>query len=126
MGRALSIDLRERVLRASSGGLSARKCAERFGVAASTAIRWIERAAKGETQPRPRATRSSRLWPHVGFIDAMIEQHKDITLDEMVGRLATERDMKIGRSALSAWLRSRGFTYKKRPHTHWSRSVRAC
>ena len=53
----------------------------------------------------------------------MIDARKDITLDEMVVRLAGERDMKIGRSALSAWLRSRGFTYKKRPHTHWSRTA---
>lgn len=123
MGHALSSDLRERVLKASQGGLSARKCAERFGVAASTAIRWIDRAAKGETAPRPRATRSSRLWPHAEFVDAMIEERKDITLDEMVVRLAAERHVKIGRSALSSWLRSRGFTYKKRPRMHWSRNA---
>lgn len=123
MGRALSHDLRERVLKASRGGLSARKCAERFGVAASTAIRWIDRAAKGETIPRTRATRGSRFWPHAEFVDAMIEDRKDITLDELVVRLAGERDVQIVRSALSAWLRSRGFTYKKRPRMHWSRSV---
>lgn len=126
MGRALSHDLRERVLKASKSGLSARKCAERFGVAASTAIRWIDRAAKGETAPRARTARVSRLWPYADFIDAMIEDRKDITLDEMVVRLADERDLKIGRSALSAWLRARGFTYKKRPHMHWSRSARVC
>ena len=126
MGRALSIDLRERVLKASQGGLSARKCAERFGVAASTAIRWIDRAAKGETTPRTSARRVSRLWAHADFIDAMIERRKDITLDKMVSRLAGERDVKIGRSMLSTWLRSRGFTYKKRPRMHWSRNVRTC
>lgn len=126
MGRALSHDLRERVLTASKGGISARKCAERFGVAASTAIRWIDRAAKGETKPREPARRASRLDAHAAFIDAMIEDCKDITLDEMVVCLAEERDVKIGRSALSAWLHSRGWTYKKRPHMHWSRSVRAC
>ncbi|CTQ62466.1 Transposase [Roseibium album] len=32
----------------------------------------------------------------------------------MVVRLAEERDIKIGRSMLSKWLRSRGFTYKKK------------
>lgn len=126
MGRALSCDLRERVLKASQGGLSARKCAERFGVAASTAIRWIDRAAQGETTPRKPARRVSRLDAHAGFIDTMIEDQKDITLDEMVVRLAGERDVGIGRSMLSKWLRSRGFTYKKRPHMHWSKSVRAC
>jgi transposase len=126
MGRALSHDLRERVLQASKGGVSARKCAHRFGVAASTAIRWIDRAAKGETKPRKPERRASRLDAHEAFIDAIIENRKDITLDEMVVRLADERDVKIGRSALSTWLRLRGWTYKKRPHMHWSRSARAC
>jgi transposase len=64
------------------------------------------------------------LWPHADFVDAMIEERKDITLDEMVVRLAAERELKIGRSALSSWLRSRGYTNKKRPRTHWSRNAR--
>lgn len=113
MGRALSHDLRDRVLKASKGGLSARRCAERFGVAASTAIRWIDRAANGEMKPRKPARRASRLDAHEAFIDAMIEERKDITLDEMVVCLADECAVKIGRSALSAWLRSRGWTFKK-------------
>ena len=44
MARALSDDLRSRVLQASSDGLSARQAAARFGVGVSTAIRWIGRA----------------------------------------------------------------------------------
>lgn len=126
MGRSLSSDLRERVLKASAAGLSARKCALRFGVAASTAIRWIGRAAKGETAPRKPARRPSRLDAHETFIVAMIEAQRDITLDEMVIRLADERDVGIGRSMLSKWLRSHGFTYKKRPRMHWNRNARAC
>ena len=99
MGRSLSHDLRDRVLKASKGGLSARRCAERFGVAASTAIRWIDRAAKGETKPRKPARRASCLDAHEAFIGAMIEERKDITLDEMVVCLADECAVKIGRSA---------------------------
>lgn len=111
-GRASSHDLRERVLQATKGGISARRCADRFDVAASTAIRWIDRAAKGETEPRKPARCASRLDGHIAFIDAMIETRKDIMLDEMVVRIAGEWDVKIGRSALSAWLRSRGWAYK--------------
>jgi transposase len=36
MAKALSIDLRERVLKAVDGGLSCRQAAERFGVSASS------------------------------------------------------------------------------------------
>ena len=53
----------------------------------------------------------------------MIEEQKDITLDEMVRRLDAEANVRIGRSALSVWLRRRGWTFKKRPRTHWSRSA---
>jgi len=111
MGRALSSDLRERVLRASAEGLSARQAAVRFGVAASTAIRWIDRARRGERGPRKTGRkRASRLDAHEAFIVSLIAEKKDITLDEMVLRLADEREMTIGRSMLSKWLRSRGFT----------------
>jgi transposase len=123
MGRALSGDLRVRVLKALNEGLSARGAAARFGVAASTAIRWIARAKAGEFEARLTGRRrGSSLVGHEDFIFSMIEGQKDITLDEMVARLIDGRAIRIGRSALNNWLRGRGFTYKKRPHMHWSRS----
>lgn len=125
MGRALGSDLRNRVLKASSEGLSARQAAIRFEVAASTAIRWIGLAAKGESAPRIRSGRPSRLDAHRAFIEMMIDGKKDITLNEMVVRLVDECGVMIGRSMVSKWLRSRGFTYKKRPHMHWSRNALA-
>ena len=125
MARALSDDLRSRVLQASSDGLSARQAAARFGVGVSTAIRWIGRAKLGERSARAQGwRRGSRLDPHENFVVEMIEARKDITLNEMVVRLANEVDLRIGRSALSVWLGRRGWTFKKRPHMHWSRSER--
>jgi transposase len=124
MGRALSIDLRERVLKAWRGGFSARGAAERFGVSASTAIRWVERARQGETQPRKTGRKhASALDAHEAFIVGLIEAQKDITLNEMVARLHDERSILVSRSGLNVWLRKHGFTYKKSPHTHWSRTV---
>ena len=113
MARALSGDLRWRVLKASSEGMSARQAAARFGVGISTAIRWIARAKIGERMPRPQGwRRGSSLDAHEAFIVGLIEERKDITLNEMVERLATERSARIGRSALSAWLCRRGWTFK--------------
>jgi transposase len=124
MARALSGDLRSRVLQASAEGVSARQAAARFGVGVSSAIRWIARAKIGELKPRPQGRgRASRLDDHEAFIVALIEERKDITLNEMVVRLAGERSVRISRSALSAWLRGNGWTYKKSPHMHWSRTV---
>ncbi len=122
MARALSDDLRSRVLKASDEGMSARQAAARFGVGISSAIRWIGRAKLGELTPRPQGRRrGSRLDEHEAFIVGLIEECKDITLNEMVERLAAERSVQIGRSVLSDWLRGRGWTYKKSPHMHWSR-----
>jgi transposase len=124
MGKALSVDLRWRVLKASQEGMSARKAAARFGVGVSSAIRWIARAKIGELAPRPPGRRrASILDAHEGFIVGMIEEHKDITLNEMVARLEGEQSVRISRSALSAWLGRRGWTHKKSPRTHWSRTA---
>lgn len=46
MTRALSEDLRSRVLNASSDGMSARQAAARFGIGISTAIQWIGRVCR--------------------------------------------------------------------------------
>jgi transposase len=124
MGKALSGDLRSRVLKASGEGMSARQAAARFGVGVSSAIRWIARAKIGELAPRPQGyRRASSLDAHEGFIVGMIEERRDITLNEMVARLLAEQSMKISRSALSAWLGRHGWTFKKSPRTHWSRTA---
>ena len=124
MARALSDDLRERVVTASAGGFSARRAAARFGVGISTAIRWIARAKTGELAARPQGRRrGSSLDAHETFIVALIEERRDITLHEMAARLLAERTVSIRRSALSAWLRGRGWTFKKSPPMHWSRNV---
>ena len=124
MTRAFSDDLRIRVLAASQGGMSARSAAARFGIGISTAIAWIASARAGRVSPWRQSRRGgSRLDAHEDFIVGMIEEAKDITLNEMVLRLHEERAVSIGRSALDVWLRRRGWTFKKRPHMHWSRSV---
>ncbi len=43
MPRALSLDLRERIIAAIAAGSSCRQAAERFEVGAATAIRWQAR-----------------------------------------------------------------------------------
>jgi transposase len=126
MARALSDDLRVRVLRASAEGLPARQAAARFGVGISTAIRWIARARQGERTSRPQGRRrGSSLDAHEAFIAGLIEEQRDITLNEMAARLLAGRAISIRRSALSAWLRGRGWTFKKSPPMHWSRNIPA-
>lgn len=69
---------------------------------------------RGWWRLRPRACRRrSSLDAHEAFIVSLIEEQKDITLKEMVERLAAEPAVKIARSALSVWPRGRGWTCKK-------------
>jgi transposase len=113
-----------RVLRASTEGLSARQAAVRFGVGISTAIRWIARARQGERTARPQGRRrGSSLDAHEVFIVGLIADQRDITLSEMAARLLGERLVSIRRSALSAWLRGRGWRFKKSPPMRWSRNA---
>lgn len=89
----------------------------------SSGIRWIARAKIGELAPRPQGRRrTSSLDAHEAFIVGLIEERKDITLNEMVGRLVAEQSVGISRSALCAWLCRHGWTFKKSPRTHWSRT----
>jgi transposase len=67
--------------------------------------------------------RGSSLDAHEAFIVAQIEKRRDITLHEMAAQLLAEQAVTIRRSALSAWLRGRGWTFKKSPPMHWSRSA---
>ena len=66
MVKALSLDLRVRVLKAVAEGASHRAAAERFGVSAASVSRWRALArAQGEPRPGPlggdrRSARSKR------------------------------------------------------------------
>lgn len=119
MVRALSDDLRGRVLSAVAGGLSARAAARRFGVGASTAIAWADRRrCHGETSARRQGKpRGSRLDAHKDFILGLIKERADITLAEMAGKLAAERQVHISAAMLCVWLKRSGMTYKKRRRT---------
>lgn len=104
--------------------MSARSAAVRFGIGISTAIAWIASARQGQLSPARRGRPvGSRLDAHADLIVGMIDEVKDITLNGMVLRLCEERALSIGRSALDVRLRKRGWTFKKRPHMHWSRSA---
>ena len=127
MVQAYSSDLRSRVLKAAADGMSARQAAERFGVGVSTAIVWVRRYRQsGEAVARTQGTpRGSRLDAHAGFILGLVEAGtKDISLAEIVERLANERGLTIGITSIWKFLDRHGLTFKKRPPTRRSSSAR--
>src|SRR3954471_24189304 len=119
MPQALSFDLRSRVLAAIDEGLSCRQAAARFGVSASSAIRWQGmRRAGGDARPKPQGgdRLSHRTEAHADLIHAALAEVPDITLPELKAHLA-EKGAQVSVSALWRFCRRHMITRKKRRRT---------
>jgi len=91
MSKALSVDLRERVVAAVAAGASCRAAAARFGVSASSAIRWCALARDaGSVVPGPLGgdRRSARIEVHADLLLGLVDRKSDITLAEIQAELA--------------------------------------
>ncbi len=124
--KTLSLDLRERVIAAIAGGMSRRQTAARFGVSASSAIRWCAQAettGSAEAKPRGGDRNSARIEAQAPLILRIVAETCDITLKELQARLA-EQGHCFGVSTLWRFFERHGVTYKKRPRTPASRSGR--
>lgn len=127
MAKALSVDLRQRVVDAVRDGMSRRQAAARFGVSPSSAVRWTaQAAATGEVAPRRRGGdhKSKRIEAHAAFILDAVAGEPDITLAELQTRLANERGNRFGIGTLWRFFDRRGITFKKRRRTPPSRNAR--
>lgn len=125
MSKALSVDLRERVVAAVAAGASCRAAAIRFGVSASSAIRWCAQAREvGTVAPGPLGgdRRSARIEAHAPLILDLIEQRSDITLAEIQAELVRAG---VPTSIATIWrfFDRHRITRKKRRHTRPSRTV---
>lgn len=123
MTRTLSRDLRDRVVAAIEAGMSCRAAAIRFGVSASSAIRWRQLAVRqGNTAPKPRGgdRNSGRIEAHAKFILGLVAEQGDMTLAEIQTRLG-ERGTPVGIGTVWRFFDRHGITRKKRPATRSSR-----
>src|SRR3954471_391846 len=116
MARAYSQDLRDRVIEARERGTSARKAAARFEVAASTAIKWLERLRdSGERSARRQGRRpGSKLDPHRDVLLAAVEAEPDSTLEELRRRVLEERGVRASISTIWTFLDRHDLTFKKK------------
>ncbi len=119
MARPLSMDLRERVVRAvEQEGLSRREAAGRFGIGIKTAIDWVRRHREtGSVAAKPMG--GCRPKKIVGeYRDWLLERCRvrDFTLRGLVGELA-ERGLQVDYHTVWDFVHSEKLTYKKR---RWS------
>ena len=125
MARALSQDLRDRVIAAIDGGLSCRAAGDRFGVSASSAIRWRQMALEnGQAVAKPRGgdRHSGKIEAHGSFIRDLVAEQADLTLVEIQARLM-ERGTSVGIGTLHRFFVRHGISRKKRLATRSSRTA---
>ncbi len=88
MSKALSVDLRVRVLAAVAAGATHREAADRFGVSAASVSRWRKRERE-QGDPRPKALggdrRSDRIEAHHEAVMAALGPGRDATIEEVRG-----------------------------------------
>ncbi len=116
MTRALSNDLRERVVAAVAGGGSCRSVAARFGVAVSSVVKWSQRfRATGSVAPGKMGGHRKRvLEPHRAFILERIGQTPHLTLHRLKDELAA-RGVRVSHNAVWQFMRREGLRFKKNP-----------
>jgi transposase len=104
MPKALSGDLRERVIEAVEAGASRREAAERFEISASSAVKWLQRwRDDGVCAPKPRGGSRSVLEAYAERILALVAEQPDRTLDEIAAAMRKRR-IPGSRSALWRFL----------------------
>jgi transposase len=126
MPRALSLDLRERVLAAIAAGTSCRQAAGRFGVGPATAVRWQARfRAEGAVAAKPMGGDqcSARIEAHAAAILRASAAQPQAYLRELRDRLR-EQGIHTSTSGLHRFFVRHGITRKKGRSTPASRTVR--
>ncbi|WP_298987502.1 IS630 family transposase [uncultured Roseibium sp.] len=119
MSRALSTDLRHRLVVAVEGGMSRRSAAKRFGVSPSTAIRWVNQwFQEGHVDPAQQGgdNRSGRMEAHADEVLALIDATPDITLAELADYLEKAHGLRVSQSTVWRLLDRHGMTFKKTAH----------
>jgi transposase len=118
MGRPLSLDLRERVVAAVEvEGMSRKQAAARFGVAPSSAIKWVARyRATGSAAPAKMGGHKKRTLrdEHAAWLIARC-QARAFTISQLVDELKEERGLKVDRRSVWEFLHAEGLSFKKKP-----------
>jgi transposase len=128
MSKALTADLRVRVLAAVAAGATHRAAAERLGVSAASVSRWRERAREqGDPRPKPLGgdRRSGCIDAQHAAVLAALGPDKDATLEEVRARLAAQ-GLAFGFGTIQRFFERHKITRKKRPRTPPNRTGPMC
>ena len=125
MSKALSLDLRVRVLAAVAEGMTHRAAGERFGVSAASVSRWRTRERE-QGDARPKALGGDRKSHHIEVHKdaglAALGPDRDRTLEEMRRSLA-DQGLVFGFGTLQRFFTRHKITRKKRRPMRASRAA---
>jgi len=114
MPKTYSSDLRERLVAAVTSGMSRNEAAEVFGVAISTAVKWMQRLRDtGSWEAKPRGGGTSPLDQHKERILAVVKEWPDATLKEIKAELR-KQGIRTSQTALWRFLDRHDITRKKK------------
>jgi transposase len=116
MGRAYSLDLRERVVAAVVAGESCRAVAATFKVSVASVVKWSQRyrATGSAAAHRIGGNRPYVLASERGWLLKRITEQPDITLRALLVELA-ERGIKVSYYAVWHFFEHEGISFKKKP-----------
>ncbi len=115
MGRAYSLDLRERVVAAVAAGESCRSVAATFKVSVASVVKWSQRyRATGSAAARLGGHRPYVLSSERDWLLKRLAQQPDITLRALLAELA-ERGIKVSYYAVWHFFEHEGISFKKKP-----------
>ena len=86
MPKPYSQDLRDRVISAAAGGMSARAASRLFKISESTGVKWVQRWRRtGSSAPKPMGGyKRSVLDSHADVVLGLIAERPDLTLEEIL------------------------------------------
>lgn len=114
MAKAYSDDLRARVVRAVTGGLSRRKAAAQFEVSVSFVVKILQRVQlTGSYKPsRVGGHTPHKLAAHEAMVRQLVEQAPSATLLELRQSLS-ERGIEVSKSSIDRYLKRLRISFKK-------------
>ena len=119
---ALSMDIREKVMKAIAGGMSRRQAAARFDIGPATAVRGAKRV---ETSGSVASSKmggdrgSRRIEEHADFIRAQIEEQQNLTIRELREKIRERHGFCFGHGTVWRFLARHRITRKKRTGRAW-------
>ncbi len=124
MPKPYSDDLRARAIANVEGGASRHEVAALFEVSPSTVIKWLQRWRDiGSAAAKPSGGSVSPLEERANWLLALIAEHPDLTLDEVVTAMRKRRIVG-SRSALSRFFVRHDITFKKKSACRGAGSTR--